>query len=163
MSLFFHRLLSRVCAVHVGQAERDRPKMLHTYLPGQVKHGCKSMYERVDRDIGRGTATVFNYRKTRKMTLLSIKTQQPAGTIRFRIGKKFLSHANGNRKPGWKCWFLLSFGRGRSKAPSFSMADEREGSWRDQKVEVCLLLTIAGLFHVIFVYHGVLCSTLWCV
>ena len=96
------------------------------------------------------------------MALLSIKMQRPADTVRFCNGKKFSSQASGNMKPGWNRLFLPSFGRGRSKAPSLSMADKREGSWREQKVEVCLLSS-GGLFHVIFVYHDVLCSTFLCV
>ena len=38
---------------------------------------------------------------TRIMSLLSIKTQRPADTVRFCNGKKCLSHASGNTKPGW--------------------------------------------------------------
>ena len=97
------------------------------------------------------------------MALFSIKTQWPADTVRFRNGKKLSYYAIRNTKSGWNRSFSWLFGRGRSKAPSLSMADEGEGSWREQKVEVYLLLSSGGLFHVVSVYHGVLCSTFSCV
>ena len=103
-----------------------------------------------------------NLGKTRKMALLSIKKQRPPGMVRFRNEKKFSSHASGNTKPGWNRPFSPSFGRGRSKAPSLSMADERQDSWREQKVEVCLLLSSGGLSHVMFVNHDLMCSTFVC-
>ena len=80
-----------------------------------------------DRSIGkRQRASTLG--KTRKMALLSIKTQRPAYTVRFHNGKNFSSHAGRNMKPRWNRSFSPSFGRGRSKEPSFLMANDREGA-----------------------------------
>ena len=165
-----------VCITHVWQTEHDQPEMLHTQLPkpGHALHVARLHARAHGQSIlwTKGVWTCWksdlsgngNGLEHLKTALLSIKTQRPADTVRFRNGKKFSSHASGNTdlKPGWNRSFSPSLGRGWSKAPSLSMADEREGSWREQKVEVCLLLSSVGLFHVSFLYHGVLCSTFSC-
>ena len=54
--------------------------------------------------------------KTRKIPLLSIKTQQRADTTRSRRDNKFSSHAGGNTKPGWTSSFSPSSWRGHRHA-----------------------------------------------
>ena len=72
--------------------------MLHTkarscivarlYAKTQPIYECGA-FERVERAIGRGTATGFNSWKDKENGTFSVKTQRPADMTRFRNGKSF--------------------------------------------------------------------------
>ena len=100
---------------------------------------------------GRGTATAFHGGKGKETALLSIKMQRRVDTARFRSGSDLSSHAYGSTEIGWMLSVWPLFWLEQIHAPSLSMADEREGLWRVQKVEVWFRLTSARFVHGVFV------------
>ena len=89
--------------------------------------------------------------KGKETSLLSIKTQRREDTARFRNGSDLSSHACGSTEIGWTLSVWPPFWLEQIPAPSLSMADERDGLWRGQKVEVWFRLTNARFVHVVFV------------
>ena len=100
---------------------------------------------------GRGTARALHGGKGKETSLLSIKTQRRADTAWFRNGSDLSSHVYGSTEIGWTLLVWPPFWLEQIPAPSLSMADEREGFWRGQKVEVLFRLTTARFVHGVFV------------
>ena len=100
---------------------------------------------------GRGTARALHGGKGKETSLLSIKTQRRADTAWFRNGSDLSSHAYGSTEIGWTLLVWPPFWLEQIPTPSLSMADEREGFWRGQKVEVWFRLTTARFVHGVFV------------
>ena len=121
---------------------------------------AKSMYRRgafepVERTTGRGTAMGLNCRKDEKNNTSSHQNapceEQTrhvlVGTINFHLMlvaiQNLVELVRSRRRLGGVATHL-------SKATSLSTADERDGSWLEQKVDVGSLLHSGRLVNVIF-------------
>ena len=100
---------------------------------------------------GRGMVTALHGGKGKETSLLSIKTQGRADMAQFRIGTDLSSYACGSMEISWTLSIWPLFWLAQKHAPSLSIADERGGLWRGQKVEVWFRLTCARFVDGIFV------------
>ena len=118
-------------------------------------------FERVERAIGRGTAMGLNPCKDKESGTSIHQNGQQTRYV-FAMAQRFVSC---QRK--YETWL-------ESSVLAFALAGPIEGPFSfnggqtrcflaGTKVEMCLILSSDGLFHIVFVYCGVLCSTFSCV
>ena len=130
---------------------RHRPAESHSLRDPRASASTQRMPMRVCYYSLRGTATALHGGKGKETSLLSIKMQRRADTAKFCNGSDLSSHACGSTEIGWTLSVWPPFWLEQIYAPSLSMADEREGLWRGQKVEVWFRLTSVRFVDGVFV------------